>query len=138
MVALSKVVLNQWKYAQDKTFDPSLGHLTSEDGDEQWTVPGDNMIKVNCDAAIFGATNCYSYAFAARNHRGKVMEARSRCCLGNITPENAEAIGVKEALSWIKEQVTRQKCGGGNGLSCSGASNQELSCYSFLLRQDHS
>ena len=67
-------------------------------------VPGDNMIKVNRDAEIFGATNCYSYAFAARNHRGEVMEARSRCSLGNIAPENAEAIGVKEALSWIKKQ----------------------------------
>lgn len=107
VVASSKVALNQWQSAQDKTFDSFLGHMTSADGDEQWTVPADNKIKVNCDAAIFEAQNCYSYAFAARDHRGEVVTARSKCSMGNIAPENAEAIGVREALSWIKEEQIR-------------------------------
>lgn len=51
----------------------------------------DNTIKVNCDAALF--------AFVARDHRGEVVDARSKCSLGRVAPEIAEAIGIREALS---------------------------------------
>ena len=67
----------------------------------------DNTIKVKCDAAIFEGLNCYSFSFAARDHRREVVEARSKCRLGNIAPENAEAMGVREALSWLKVQQAR-------------------------------
>ncbi|KAL8109427.1 hypothetical protein AgCh_025503 [Apium graveolens] len=104
VVVVAKVILNQWKYAQDKTFDLTLSFLNEEDGDERWMIPQENKIKVNCDAAIFEETNTYSYAFIGRDHAGAVLEAKSVCRMGNIAPENAEAIGVREALSWIKEQ----------------------------------
>ncbi|XP_074328104.1 uncharacterized protein LOC141666017 [Apium graveolens] len=103
VVAVAKVVLNQWKYAQDKTFHPTLSFLNEEDVDERWMIPQENKIKVNCDAAIFEETNTYSYAFIRRDHAGAVLEAKSVYRMGNIVPENAEAIGVREALSWIKE-----------------------------------
>ncbi|XP_074337781.1 uncharacterized protein LOC141674977 [Apium graveolens] len=77
--------------------------MTSADGAKHWTIPNDNTIKVNCDAAIFEATNCYSFAFVARDHRGEVLKARSKYNLGNITLESVEAMGVREALSWIKD-----------------------------------
>lgn len=32
-----------------------------------------------------------------------MKEARSKCSLGNISPDSAEAMGVREALSWIKD-----------------------------------
>lgn len=38
------------------------------------------------------------------DHRWEVVITRSKCSLSNVAPENAEAIGVREALSWIKEQ----------------------------------
>lgn len=104
VVVSSKVVLNQWQVAQDKTFDSFFSHMTTADGDEHWTAPVDNTIKVNCDAAIFAATSTYSTAFAVRDHMGDLVEAKSSCCLGNLSPENAEAISVREALSWIKEK----------------------------------
>ena len=44
----------------------------------------DNTIKVKCDAAIFEGLNCYSFSFAARDHRREVVEARSKCRLGNL------------------------------------------------------
>ncbi|XP_074326550.1 uncharacterized protein LOC141664498 [Apium graveolens] len=53
VVALTKVVLNQWRQAQDKNFDRTWGLLNSEDSDELWTVPMENKIKVNTDAAVF-------------------------------------------------------------------------------------
>lgn len=37
-----------------------------------------------------------------RNQQGQLVEAQSKCREGKISPELAEAIGIREALSWIK------------------------------------
>lgn len=103
VVMSANVVLNQWQCAQDKFFNHYLCLMTQEDGDERWVAPKDNKVKVNTDAAIFSSTNCYSFAFIVRNHEGALVEAQSRCCPGNAKPEIAEALGIREALSWLKE-----------------------------------
>ena len=87
------MVFNQWKYAQDKTFDNYLGLMTNADGIEHWTLPEDNMIKVNSDATIFETSNCYSFSLVARNHKRELLHASLKCNMGNVTPENAEAMG---------------------------------------------
>lgn len=51
----------------------------------------------------------------ARNHSGEPVADMSSCRNGHIGPELAEAIGIKEALSWVKEKilqpaVTRTDC----------------------------
>ncbi|KAL8113779.1 hypothetical protein AgCh_020904 [Apium graveolens] len=104
VVELARVVLSQWRDAQDKTFNRSWGLLEPHDGDEHWTFPEINKTKVNTDAAIFLASSCYAFAFIARNHQGDLVEARSSCKPGKVTPEFAEAVGIHEALSWIKSK----------------------------------
>ena len=104
VVESANMVLRQWQSAQDKQFDNFLGFMTKEDGEEHWSLPSENKSKVNTDAAIFQSSNCYSFAFVARNHAGDLIEARSSCKQGSMTPESAEAMGIREALSWIKEQ----------------------------------
>lgn len=96
-------VLNQWRYVQDKSFDKFMGYMTQDDGYEHWQLPKENRVKVNCDAAIFENSNSYNYAFVIRNHLVQFIEARSKCLQGQAAPELAEAVGVREALSWIKE-----------------------------------
>lgn len=76
--------------------------MTREDGHEHWCVPQNKKIKVNSDAAIFDQSSSYSYAFVVRDEYGQLIEARSKCNEGRISHELAEAIGVREALSWIK------------------------------------
>ena len=100
----ARVVLSQWKEAQDKCFDRSWGLLHPDDGSELWTPPKENETKINNDAAVFGSSNRYSYAFAARNHKGELIEARSSCKEGYTVPECAETMGIREALSWIKDK----------------------------------
>lgn len=104
VVESARVVLSQWRDAQDKTFNRSWGLLEPHDGDEHWTLPEFNKTKVNTDAAIFLASSCYAYAFIARNHQGDLVEARSSCKPGTVAPEFAEAVGIREALSWIKSK----------------------------------
>lgn len=68
-----------------------------------WKQPQTSIIKVNIDAALFEGSNLYSYAKIARNHDGQMLQAKSSCRRGNTNPEMAEAVGIRKALSWIKE-----------------------------------
>uniref|UniRef100_A0A803PQ37 Glycosyltransferase n=1 Tax=Cannabis sativa TaxID=3483 RepID=A0A803PQ37_CANSA len=86
VVVLALRVLNQWLYAQDKTFDPSLGLLFPEDGNEHWTSPNIDTIKINTDATIFSLTNYYSYSCVARTHASTLLEAKAKCVRGVVSP----------------------------------------------------
>lgn len=79
--------------------------MTHNDGAECWRAPTLNKTKVNVDAALFSSS--FSYSVVARNHHGKLVEAISKCMQGSIEPEKAEALSVKEALSWIKRRTGR-------------------------------
>ena len=131
-VMSANVVLNQWHSTEDKFSDHYLGLMTQEDGDERWVAPKDNKVKVNTDAALFSSTNCYSFAFVVRNHEGSLVEAQSRCCPGNTTPEIAEALGIREALSWLKEQLHRWR--GGNRLPSCCPSHQRPFNSTIIFR----
>lgn len=41
----------------------------------------------------------------ARDHTGELLVATASCKHGQINPELAEAIGIKEALSWVKNKI---------------------------------
>lgn len=98
------LVLNQWQSAQDRSFDHSLGFMTPSDGEEHWQLPQMNMIKVNTDAALFEESGHFSFSILARDHEGSMLEAKACCKQGSVSPEFAKAIGVREALSWIKSK----------------------------------
>ncbi|XP_074351598.1 uncharacterized protein LOC141690721 [Apium graveolens] len=98
-----KSLLYQWQSAQDKTFDSFLGLMTREDGADHWRLPTEGTVKVNTDAAIFSSSDHFSFSMVARSHSGEMIEAKYVGRKGVIQPELAEAIGVKEALSWVKK-----------------------------------
>lgn len=89
VIVLAKLKLNQWLSAQDKNCNTSIGLLTQEDGNVHQNVPQINMIKINADAVIFGTSQCYSYSMVAKNHKGELSEAFSRCVQGSSNPEMA-------------------------------------------------
>lgn len=97
-------IINQWKSVQDKNFDRFLAFINPEDGDEQWKKPENNSVKINSDAALFEEPSRYSYAFVIRDHCGNLVVAFSKCKYGRVSPEFAEAVGIREALSWIKRK----------------------------------
>ncbi|KAL8118188.1 hypothetical protein AgCh_015911 [Apium graveolens] len=87
-----------------KTFDASLGFMTPEDGRVAWQAPTYDRIKVNTDATIFSSLHRYSHAQVVRDHNGALFEAMSRCNPGIVSPDLAEATGIREALSWVKKE----------------------------------
>lgn len=40
----------------------------------------------------------------ARNYRGETLEAISSCKQGCVQPEMAEAMRIREAISWVKDK----------------------------------
>ena len=89
---------------EDKKFDHCLAFINPEDGVEQWHKPEHNNVKINIDAALFEEPNRYSYAFVIRDHCGSLVEAGSKCRYRRVSPEFAEAVTTREALSWLKNK----------------------------------
>ncbi|XP_062104835.1 uncharacterized protein LOC133816262 [Humulus lupulus] len=96
--------LQAWVQAQDRSIAPLHHFLSPEDGRESWSKPPLGYLKVNVDAANFKEASTFSFAGVARNHEGVLMEAFSVCRMGSVSPELGEAMGVREALSWIKRK----------------------------------
>ncbi|XP_074356412.1 uncharacterized protein LOC141696125 [Apium graveolens] len=101
----AKLFLNQWKNAQDKSFNHFIGFMNQEDGNVHWEHPQEGTVKINVDAVIFENSASYCVAMVARDHYGGLVAAKSSCRGGYMTPELAEAIGIKEALSWVKDTM---------------------------------
>ncbi|XP_060960740.1 uncharacterized protein LOC133031284 [Cannabis sativa] len=102
IIVSSNLSLYHWLRAQNNPLIPWLNFLILEDGTEHWTKPINDLIKVNVDATIFDNCDCHSFACVARNNTSLLLSAISSCRLGVFQLGLAEAIGVNEALSWIK------------------------------------
>uniref|UniRef100_A0A803NRL8 RNase H type-1 domain-containing protein n=1 Tax=Cannabis sativa TaxID=3483 RepID=A0A803NRL8_CANSA len=72
------------------------------DGAECWSTPGTNSVKINVDAALFEDERGFGIGAVARDDKGLLIEGVCKDFQGKVEPLLAEAIGVKEALSWIK------------------------------------
>uniref|UniRef100_A0A803PJ82 Reverse transcriptase domain-containing protein n=1 Tax=Cannabis sativa TaxID=3483 RepID=A0A803PJ82_CANSA len=70
--------------------------------------PVSNGVKVNVDVAVFEGSQGYGFGAVAKNEIGYLIEGVTRSYLGVVRPELVEAIGVREALSWIKAKGWQQ------------------------------
>ncbi|XP_062099768.1 uncharacterized protein LOC133805605 [Humulus lupulus] len=103
-VNLAKHSLDQWINAQEFDKQPPIGMIVPGDGSEHWVKPQENTIKVNVDASIAIGRGTFGLGWVARDHTGLLLEVHGRSRNGVVTPEVVEAMGVKEALSWIKSK----------------------------------
>lgn len=69
----------------------------------KWQAPEAGVFKVNVDASVFPGTNEFSIGMILRNSAGDFMAAKNQKFGGEVSVVEAETIGVREALSWIKE-----------------------------------
>ncbi|KAL8119150.1 hypothetical protein AgCh_016602 [Apium graveolens] len=72
------------------------------DGVDSWVKPKKDEVKVMVDVAIFKEQNRYGVGMLARDDERAVVQGRSDSYEGVVRPEFAEAMSVKEALSWVK------------------------------------
>uniref|UniRef100_A0A803PJM8 Reverse transcriptase zinc-binding domain-containing protein n=1 Tax=Cannabis sativa TaxID=3483 RepID=A0A803PJM8_CANSA len=101
---VSSETLDQWVNAQGKGNIPLLSPLKDGDGAEQWIKPSSG-IKLNVDAAIFASLLKHGFGCVVRNTDGGLVSAFVGVKNGSVTPELAEIIGIREALSWLKNHA---------------------------------
>uniref|UniRef100_A0A803QMW8 RNase H type-1 domain-containing protein n=1 Tax=Cannabis sativa TaxID=3483 RepID=A0A803QMW8_CANSA len=104
VVRSARTNLDSWKNAQVQRTAPLL-NVNYSNGREHWMKPMTHKFKINVDGAIFEAENCFGIGCVIRDQTARLVEAISVSKHGGVTPEIAEAIGVKEALSWIKKKA---------------------------------
>uniref|UniRef100_A0A803PLI3 Reverse transcriptase domain-containing protein n=1 Tax=Cannabis sativa TaxID=3483 RepID=A0A803PLI3_CANSA len=98
VVQSTRTNLDSWKNAQVQRTAPLL-NVNHSNGREHWMKPMKHKFKINVDGAIFEAENCFGIGCVIRDQTARLVEAISISKHGGVTPEIAEAIGVKEALS---------------------------------------
>ncbi|XP_060959144.1 uncharacterized protein LOC133030423 [Cannabis sativa] len=107
MLLFANRYLDQWRCAQSFECESSWPLLQARDVVERWTASHGNSVKINVDAAIFNNGEKYGIGLVVRNGSGLLVEGCTRLFFGQVEPVLAEAIGVREALSWIKDRRWR-------------------------------
>ncbi|GAU45278.1 hypothetical protein TSUD_100000 [Trifolium subterraneum] len=119
---LASDIIYQWKIAQtshqrQQTSAAILPHSAATrnaSGEERsvsvttsavrviWTPPVQGMLKCNVDAAIFKEQNCFGAGMCLRDDKGNFIRAQTTWNYGNLLPYDAEAWGLKAAISWLR------------------------------------
>lgn len=97
LLAPAKLYLSQWQDAQCRSTEALIHLDSSRDGVNSWAAPQMVTIKVNVDAAIFKDPAAFGVGLIARDSSGQLVHAHSSYYRGEISPESAEALAIKEA-----------------------------------------
>lgn len=99
-------MLADWNKARE---EKSKTAGSQRNGTRVWCRPPRGWIKINSDAACMPASSQVGVGCVARDDCGCFLRARSTVVQGQFQPREAEAIALREALSWIKSW-RRSKC----------------------------
>ncbi|XP_073147449.1 uncharacterized protein [Henckelia pumila] len=68
-----------------------------------WSNRNDVFLKCNVEAAIFNSPPRMGFGCIVRNDSGESIAAVHGCFAGVFDPRTAEALSIREALSWLKD-----------------------------------
>ncbi|XP_024033517.1 uncharacterized protein LOC112095650 [Citrus clementina] len=91
-----------WQQARKSVFVPSSLDSAAH-GFVRWLKPSIGWVKCNVDAAIDNSRGLISFGAVIHSAGGDFIAAKSDILPGSFEAREAEAFGVKEALSWLKE-----------------------------------
>lgn len=103
IVAKAWEFLSQWVNAQSRSIVAPITHTAAGDGAVSWVKPQTDEVKITVDATIFANRGASGMGLIARNHNGQLLLAKTKIEAEHMNPTFAEAIAIKEALSWAKE-----------------------------------
>lgn len=70
----------------------------------RWHCPEVWGVKVNVDASVFPNARNFSVGMVAMDHLGSYVAGKVSCFPMAASVFEAEAIGIRQALSWIKDE----------------------------------
>lgn len=95
-------LLYQWQAAKKQQFYADADVHKLVPGAMCWERPKLGWVKCNVDAAIFSSQGKIGFGCVLRNSEGVFLIARCAGMAGNFGAREAEALGIREALSWLK------------------------------------
>ncbi|KAJ8768806.1 hypothetical protein K2173_023710 [Erythroxylum novogranatense] len=91
--------LDAWKNAQTTKQPQGSGKVL-----QKWVKPEAGWIKINTDVATDVGDSGTGIAMVFRDDRGSFLVAKNSIITGTFSPKTAEAIVVKEVLSWLMDK----------------------------------
>ncbi|XP_031107381.1 uncharacterized protein LOC116012048 [Ipomoea triloba] len=91
--------LANWKYANGLE---EITH-TVRIVEEKWKAPMVGRFKLNTDASLDPGNNIMGFGWVLRDEDGRFLAAKSMHVMGNYAVKKAEAVRIREALSWLKD-----------------------------------
>nr|GMD20329.1 uncharacterized protein LOC109155154 [Ipomoea batatas] len=98
MVEGARSYLEAWSTVQQINRSPKL-----QPSQIKWTKPPHGWTKLNVNAPINKELKTIGLGFILRNDNGGFVAAKEKMWQGLYNAKEAEALAVREALSWIKE-----------------------------------
>ncbi|XP_019153886.1 PREDICTED: uncharacterized protein LOC109150431 [Ipomoea nil] len=89
----------EWQLANHSTVQPTSNFVR----DAKWERPPLGWLKLNVDAALDYGNRRMGLGFVLRDAEGTFVAAKEIPISGLFKPKEDEAIGVREALKWIKD-----------------------------------
>ncbi|CAH9075976.1 unnamed protein product [Cuscuta epithymum] len=92
--------VNGWRSAQSKESRPEQGAIGTV---QRWRRPQEGWLKANVDAAV--GSQGRGLGWVLRDAAGSFVAAGVQSWNGDCSPLEAELLGIREVLSWLKEQA---------------------------------
>lgn len=98
-------IINEWREAKRKICGQTAGDRSvGRTRDCRWIPPEADMFKLNVDASLFPGAGSFAIGTVVHDHHGTFIVGRTSRFLAPGSVLEAEAIGIKEALSWFVVQ----------------------------------
>ncbi|XP_074363255.1 uncharacterized protein LOC141703719 [Apium graveolens] len=85
----------------DRTQHASTIRAKSE---TKWKKPEFGFVKINVDASVFIGAPTFTIGMVVRDHNGEFFSGKTMCLPEVESVFEAETIGIREALTWLKDQ----------------------------------
>ncbi|XP_031091006.1 uncharacterized protein LOC115996003 [Ipomoea triloba] len=100
LVATSSLnFLASWKVVQECDQTTTAPRINIE----TWRKPSHGRLKMNTDAALDVVNNSMGLGWVLRDDEGRFLACKSLCISGCYGVKEAEALCIREALSWLKD-----------------------------------
>ncbi|XP_074347093.1 uncharacterized protein LOC141685916 [Apium graveolens] len=128
-------MLQDWKKAKARGATVEVSHNPYIACNlRNWKAPEDGEYKVNVDDSWFQGADSFSIAIVLGNYCGTFVEGRTVALLQAMDVLEDEALGIREALSWVKNMEERKVTVESDSLVAVNAINGQ---NNFLLEVGH-
>ena len=102
MLHIASKTISEWTAAREKRNHATISLSQQRQYPTRWEKPTEGLCKLNVDATLFSQRGLVGFGCVLRGATGAFISDRVSTARLNLQPHEAEAMSVREALTWIK------------------------------------